>query len=334
MINQMQKAAKIIEGNLVIFVLATILAGIGFGWWFPSEAKALKGYTIISLFVMLFPMMIGLRIEEVGKAFAKLKLTSLSMLFNFVVSPPLAALLAHIFLSGKPDFAVGLILTGTVPCAGMVAGWTGYARGNVAAALVIVALSLLLSILFVPFWMPVLAGVYVQINAWGMFKEILVAVLVPLILGDLTRRSIIHKWGQAGFMKLKPILPGISMLGMYSIVFISIGIESRTIVQNPDYFLVILAPLGLFYASLFGAAVVFSHLARFSYEDTVALAYGTAGKNISIALALASLFFSPLTVFVLALKPIIQIAFMAWFLRLTPRLEKWFPHEARSETRK
>ncbi len=131
-------------------------------------------------------------------------------------------------------------------------------------------------------------------------------------------------------MKLKPILPGISMLGMYSIVFISIAIESRTIVQNPDYFLVILAPLGLFYASIFLGAVGLSHLVRFSYEDTVALAYGTAGKNISIALALASLFFSPLTVFVLALKPIIQIAFMAGFLRLTPRLEKWFPHEARA----
>jgi ACR3 family arsenite efflux pump ArsB len=332
MIDTLQKAAKFIEGKLVIFVLAAIVTGIGFGWWLPSAAKGLKGYTTVSLFVMLFPMMIGLRIEEVGKAFARLKPTSSSMLFNFVLSPPLAALLARIFLHDRPDFAVGLILTGTVPCAGMVAGWTGYAKGNVALALVIVALSLLLSIVLVPFWMPILAGVYVQINAWGMFKEILVAVVVPLILGDLTRRAIIRKWGQGGFMKLKPILPGVSMLGMYSIVFISVALEAHNIVQNPDYFLVILAPLALFYASLFCSAVVFSHLAGFSYEDMVAFAYGTAGKNISIALALAILFFSPLTVFVLALKPVIQIAFMAGFLRLTPRLERWFPHEARAKT--
>jgi ACR3 family arsenite efflux pump ArsB len=182
---------------------------------------------------MLYPMMIGLRIEEVGKAAANLKLISLSMLFNFVFSPLLAAGLAYVFLRDRPDFAVGLILTGTVPCAGMVAGWTGYAKGNVALAMVIVSLSLLVSIGMIPIWMPVLAGVYVQLDAWAMFKDILITVVVPLILGDVTRRLIIRWKSAQTFQQIKPILPGLSMLGMYLIVFISMALEAENLIQHP-----------------------------------------------------------------------------------------------------
>lgn len=329
MLQVFRRSAKIIEGNLVIFLVLSIIAGVAYGWAYPAAAKGLKAYTTVILFIMLYPMMIGLRIEEVGKAVMNLKLISLSMLFNFVLSPLLAAGLAYLFLHNRPEFAVGLILTGTVPCAGMVAAWTGYAKGNVALALVIVALSLLVSIVMIPLWMPILAGVYVEIDAWGMFKEILLAVVVPLILGDLTRRAIFRLWGQDGFKEVKPTLPGVSMLGMYLIVFVSMGLEANNVLHNPQYFLIVLIPLMFFYVILFSGSVLFSRWVRFTYEDMVAFAYGTAGKNISIALALATIFFAPLTVLVLALKPIIQISFMALFLRLCSRLTKWFtpkPH--------
>lgn len=324
MLRQMQKISKGIESNLIVLILLSIAAGVVFGWRFPDQAHGLKSYSKAALFIMLYPMMIGLRIEEVGKAAANLKLISLSMLFNFLLSPLLAAGLAYVFLHERPDFAVGLILTGTVPCAGMVAGWTGYAKGNVALAMVIVALSLLVSIVMIPVWMPVLAGVYVQLDAWAMFEDILITVVVPLILGDLTRRLIIRLKSLETFQQVKPILPGVSMLGMYIIVFISMALEAENVIKHPEYFLIVLAPLTLLYAILFSGSVLFSRLARFRYEDMIAFSYGVAGKNIAIALALATVFFSPMTVLVLAIKPVIQISFMVIFLRLSPRLKQRF----------
>jgi len=331
MIKNLQKMAKIIEGNLVIFLILSIIIGVAFGYFAPALAKGLKSYTTLTLFIMLYPMMIGLRIEDVGKAMLNLKLILVSMAVNFVLSPLLAAGLAYLFLHNRPEFAVGLILTGTVPCAGMVAGWTGYAKGNVALALVIVALSLLVSIVMIPVWMPILAHQYVHIDAWGMFKEILLAVVVPLILGDITRRLIIRRWGAEGFKEVKPILPGVSMLGMYLIVFISMALEANNVLHNPQYFLIILIPLTFLYAILFSVAVLIARLLKYNYEDMIAFAYGTAGKNISIALALATIFFTPLTVLVLALKPIIQIAFMAIFLRISPGLVRWFKPASKLE---
>lgn len=324
MLKELQKISQGLESNLILFIVFSISVGVAFGWLFPNQAQGLKDYTPVVLFVMLYPMMIGLRIEEVGKAAANLKLISLSMVFNFAFSPPLAAGLAYLFLPNRPDFAVGLILTGTVPCAGMVAAWTGYAKGNVALAMVIVALSLLISIVMIPLWMPVLAGVYVRLDAWAMFKDILIVIVVPLILGDLTRRLILRFKGAQTFQQIKPILPGVSMLGMGMIMFISMALEANNLVKHPQYFLIVLLPLTFLYVILFTASVLFSILAKFSYGDMVAFSYGVAGKNISIALALATIFFSPMTVLVLAIKPIIQIAFMTAFLRLSPWLKGRF----------
>ncbi len=331
MLNFLKKAAKILDQNMLVFLILFIIGGIAFGSYFPTQAKGLKSYTTLTLFLMLFPMMIGLSTEQLGKALSNLKLISWSVILNFGLSPLLAAGLAYLFLRQTPEFAVGLILTGTVPCAGMVAGWTGYAKGNVALSLIIVVVSLLLSIFLIPVWMPVLAGVYVKIDPLGMLREIFLAIVIPLILGNLTRRFIFSKWGKSGFENIKPILPAVSMLGMFWIVFISMALEARNVLQNPQYILIIFFPLFFFYTLLFIVSVTFSRLMKFSYEDMVAFTYSVAGKNISIALALATLFFSPLTVVVLAMKPVIQIGFMGVFLRILPNLKGWFTSQAAAE---
>jgi ACR3 family arsenite efflux pump ArsB len=190
--------------------------------------------------------------------------------------------------------------------------------------MVIVVISLLVSIVAIPIWMPILSGVYVQLDALAMLEDILITVVVPLILGDMTRRLIIRWRGHDTFHLIKPILPGASMLGMYVIVFISMALEAENLLNNPQLFLVVFVPLGLLYLILFGAAVLFSKISKFSYENMIAFTYGVAGKNIAIALALATIFFSPMTVLVLAIKPVIQIAFMALFLRVAPFLRKSF----------
>lgn len=45
-----------------------------------------------------------------------------------------------------------------------------------------------------------LANAYVPVNALGMLKTILMAIVVPLILGNLTRTSLVKWKGQKAFM--------------------------------------------------------------------------------------------------------------------------------------
>jgi len=85
---------------------------------------------------MLYPMMINFRLENATKALRNPKVVLAALAINFVISPPLAALFAHLFFSGgDPYLIAGFILKVTVAGSGMVAAWTGFAKGRVEMAL-------------------------------------------------------------------------------------------------------------------------------------------------------------------------------------------------------
>lgn len=318
------RLAQFINKYTIQLLLCFIILGLIFGYVFPGLGHSLQAFYSVSLFIMLYPMMVGIKLGEITGAARRVGIMTVVMVLNYLVSPLLAALLAQTFLSAYPDFAVGLILTGVVPCAGMIVAWTGMAKGNAPMALVITVLSLLAGIFLIPFWMFVLAGKYVPVNAVQMLITILITIVVPLILGNLTRFWLVKRWGQKKFAEMKPMFPAVSALGMYTVFFISMSAESVTLVHHPQYLAVIALPLIVLYTLLFTGSVLFARLAKINYPDMVAMTYGVSGKNISIALALAVVFFSPLTVMIIAIKPLVQVLFMAGFFRLSPLLRGYW----------
>jgi ACR3 family arsenite efflux pump ArsB len=318
------RIAQFINKHMIKLLMGIIVLGLLVGYLLPGAGKQLQSFYPVALFIMLYPMMVGIKVGEVAKAAKRVGFMMVVMIMNYFISPLLAALLAHVFLAGYPDFAVGLILTGVVPCAGMIVAWTAMAKGNAPMTLVITVTSFLAGIVLIPLWMSALAGKYVPVDAWQMMKTILYTIVIPLILGNLTRVWLVKKWGPKKFGDYKPVFPAVSALGMYLVFFISMMAESVTLVRNPQYLAIIAVPLVVFYTLLFGLSVLYARFSRTSYPDMVALAYGVSGKNISIALALAVVFFPPLTVMIIAIKPLVQVLFMAGFFRLTPTLQKYW----------
>lgn len=323
----MFKAARVINNHLIKFLITIIAIGIVTGYYYPELGTNLQPFTPAALFVMLYPMMIGIKLEEVVNAARQWKLLSVAMIFNYVVSPLLGGMLAALFLSSYPEFAVGLILTAIVPCGGMVVAWTGLSKGNTALAVVITGLSLLIGIILIPAWTTVLAGKYVGVPFISMLKTIGLVIVIPLILGNLTRRGLLKKHGEERFMQMKTIFPAISALGMYSVFFISMTAEARHIVNHPEYLGIMALPLALLYVFVFTLPVLYAGITGMDYGNMIALTFGVGAKNISIALALAMLFFGSLTVMILAMKPLVQVIFVAGFYRVTPFLRERWPHK-------
>ena len=73
------------------------------------------------------------------------------------------------------------------------------AKGNTPLALLIVAFSLVLSIVTIPLTMRILAGTIVIVDTLYLFRGTFLVILIPLVLGDITRRLIIRWSGQTGF---------------------------------------------------------------------------------------------------------------------------------------
>jgi len=171
------------------FDLALALA---VGWVWPDVAW-LERLIPLFLLVMLYPMMINLRVEAIGRALKSPRLLLAAVAMNFVLTPLMGFAWAEMFFRETDSYLIsGFILKTLVPDSGMVAAWTGYARGRVESALVIVAVSLLLSVVLVPVWMWALAGAYVTINPLVILKNMLLIVVLPLAAGRITRKGLIR----------------------------------------------------------------------------------------------------------------------------------------------
>jgi ACR3 family arsenite efflux pump ArsB len=251
---------------------------------------------------------------------------------NFLLTPVLGALWTHILFSqADPYLAVGFILKVTVPCSGMVAAWTGYAKGKVESALVIVALSMILAIFMVPFWMWALAGIYVDVDPLMILQKMLLIVVLPLAAGLATRKMLVKKYGSKHYKQwIAPYFPTISTCGMLTMVFIIIASQTKLIMGNLNWMLLVLLGIGTLYPVLFGLAIFFCKLMKMDHGNGMALGYSVAAKNHAITIGIATTAFGgTLAVFPAAVAPIVQIPTMMLYLNLSDRIRRFLqPGEA------
>lgn len=313
---------EIMRKYLPLWVALTISLALWLGSHQPS-LQQLKPATPFLLFIMLYPMMINLRVEDIAKAAKDVKLVLVAVLMNFLLTPILGALWAH-FLFGHADpyLAAGFILKVTVPCSGMVAAWTGYAKGRVESALIIVALSLLLAIVMVPFWMWALAGAYVKVAPLMIFQKMLFIVVLPLLAGLVTRKVLVRKYGPERYKKnIAPYFPVVSTSGMLAMVFIIIATQANLIMGNFQWMLLVIAGIATLYPVLFALAIFTCKLLGIGHGHGMALGYSVAAKNHAITIGVATTAFGgTLAVLPAAVAPVIQIPVMMLFLALSPRI--------------
>ncbi|MEL7564563.1 MAG: bile acid:sodium symporter [Dehalobacterium sp.] len=316
--------ARFINKNLFIIVIVVICFALVLGYIYPNSGQYLEKFYPLSLFLMIYPMMVGLKFSEIAFASKRIGFLILIIIFNFIVSPLLAAFLGHLFLADYVDFAVGLIVNGTVPCGGMIVAWTAMSKGNVPMTVVLMVVSMLAGIVLIPLCIWILVGKYVPVDALEMFQNIVVTIVVPLVLGILTGKLLIKKWGQERFDKITPIFSAISGGGMFMVFCIAMASQSVALINNPHYLAVITLPLICFYLLLSFIIMVYARLFRINYPDMVSFYYGVGSKNSSVALAIAVVSFSSLTVLILAARLIIQLGFLIGFLKLSPYIQTYW----------
>jgi len=308
----MVRILTFVREHLLFLILTSMALGLLNG--FMGIGPSLKSMVLPILLIMVYPMMINIKMEEVAGAFKDFKPVLLSLVINFLLMPLLAYAVARVFFDNNPLFAIGLYLIALLPTSGMTAAWTGMARGNLNTALVIIAVNLLLSIFILPFYLKFMVGQAVPFDPMHIFRQLLYIVVAPMVAGDITRRIIVRKWGIQGFKRIKPHLSGVSSLGVVMIIFVAMSLKAGQILGRPDAALMALVPLALFYtlSIVTGLALGRVFLPR---EKSIALVYGTAMRDLSIAVAIAMLSF-PGAVLPIAMAYAIQVPSAAVIMKV------------------
>ena len=309
-----------IKKNLIVVIPVAMALGFLFG--INANADFLKSTIIPLTFLMVYPMMINLQIKKVFEG-GDIGVQVVTQAVNFIIVPLLAYGIGQLFFSDNHYLALGLLLAGLLPTSGMTISWTGMARGNMAAAVKMTVFGLFIGSLLTPLYIKFMMGTEINIEMIKVFKQIIIIVLLPLLLGHITQRIIISRYGTAHYNeKLKKLFPPFSTLGVVGIVFVAMALKAKGIMVNPSILLKILLPLVLFYlinviVSMFIGKIFFKR------DNAIALLYGTVMRNLSIALAIAMTAFGKEgadIALVIALGYIIQVQLAAWIVKLTDRI--------------
>jgi arsenite transporter len=317
---------------LPVFVIVSMAVGIAIGKWYgisnfaltpPIDAiKAIFSGTyqftlanslalgvVIGLFLMIYPAMTNVKIEDLGKAATSPKQLIIVLVFNYLVAPFFMLLLAKIFLSAYPDLYVGLVLYGLAPCIAMVIVFTFLSLGNNALAIILVAINSICQMLLIPVYAKLLLG-DVSFDVLVVGESVLLYLGIPLVAGFLTRRIAVGKLGEEGFKHFKTYLDSLSIIGLLFTLIVMFALKGDLILENPMLIVHMAVPMTIFFWVMFAVVYLASWKLGLNYKDSVAVAFNSTGRDFEIAIAIAITAFNPAVALATVIGPLIEVPVM------------------------
>jgi ACR3 family arsenite transporter len=272
-------------------------------------ANSLALGVVLGLFLMMYPAMTNVKVEDLGKAARSPKQLLIVLFFNYLIAPFFMLILAKFFLSGHKDLYVGLVLYGLAPCIAMVIVFTFLAMGNNALAIVLVAINSIAQMILIPFYAKLLLGT-ISFDVLLVGESVMLYLGVPLVAGFLTRKIAVSKIGEKGFKNFKTYLDSLSIIGLLFTLIIMFALKGDLILEKPFIIVQMAIPMTLFFWIMFGVVYLVSWKFGLTYEDSVAVAFNSTGRDFEIAIAIAITAFSPAVALATVVGPLIEVPVM------------------------
>ena len=258
-----KKQIGFFEKYLSIWVALCIGSGILIGHLLGDSITILSDMEIFNvnipvavlIWLMIYPMMIQVDFSSIKNVGKRPKGLVLTLVINWVIKPFTMAFFAWIFFTKvysafiHPDmvgeYIAGAILLGAAPCTAMVFVWSYLTDGDPNYTLVQVSVNdLIILVAFVPIVGLLLGITNIEIPYETLVSSIVVFVVIPLLAGYLTHKSLIKTKGQEWFTKtFLPRLKPISILALLITLILLFAFQGQNIVSNPMIILLIAIPL-------------------------------------------------------------------------------------------
>ena len=335
------------EKYLTIWVLLCMAVGILIGRFFPWVHSALESMQIadqniplaILMWIMIYPMMLKIdfkAIKNVGKHPSGIVISSFA---SWAIKPFLMFGLATLFLQVifsslipvdiASDFVIGAVLLGTAPCTAMVFVWSALTKGNPAQTLVQVTVNdLLILVLFIPIVQILLGISNVTLPIDILVMSISLFVVVPLVVGFLSRVLIIKNKGEEYFNnKFITKFDGATTIGLLLTLIIIFIFQGDIIVEHPLYVVLIAVPLVLQNIISFTLTYLVSKAAKLPSDIAAPTSLIAASDFFELSVAVAIALFGVNSPVVLActVGVLTEVPVMLLLVKIVNKTKHWFP---------
>lgn len=310
---------SLFERWLTLWVALCILAGVALGNLAPGLFGALAALEVASvnlvvavlIWAMVYPMMIAVDLGSLKAVGQRPKGLVITLAVNWLIKPFTMAALAVLFFEHvfaelidperAPEFIAGLILLGAAPCTAMVFVWSQLTKGDPNYTLVQVSVNdLIMVVAFAPIVAFLLGVTDISVPWETLILSVVLYIVIPLIAGALTRRSLIARGGEPAVTAFTARIKPASVMGLLLTVVLLFGFQGQVILAQPLLIALIAVPILVQSYGIFALGYGWAWLWRVPhrvaapcaligtsnfFELAVAVAIGLFGLNSGAALA-------------------------------------------------
>jgi len=264
-------------------VLGTLWAWIipeHFAWVADGSIQPL-GQPLVSVLLGLIMLGMGLTLsfDDFRRVLAIPRAVAAGVVLQFTIMP-LAGIALAMGFGLESGLAVGLVLVACCPGGTASNVVTYLAKANLALSVTMTMASTLVAIVMTPLLTGWLAGVFIEIDRWSLFRNMIAIVLVPIIAGVLLNRYLPRLTRQLA--KVSPLM------SVFVVMLIVAGIIARSKPLIEQHFGVLFLAVFLLHVIGFALGLVLSRIIGLDAQARRTISIEVGMQNSGLGASLAS----------------------------------------------
>jgi len=252
---------SVFERYLTFWVFLCIVAGIVLGQSLPGVFQAIGRMEFaqvnlpvgLLIWVMIIPMLVKVDFSALHEVRQHVRGIGVTLLINWLVKPFSMAFLGWLFVrqifapylpaDQLDSYIAGLILLAAAPCTAMVFVWSRLSNGDPLFTLSQVALNDTIMIFAFAPLVGFLLGISAITVPWAtLFTSVVLYIVIPLILAQLWRKSLL-KGGQAAFDSAMEKIGPWSITALLATLVLLFAFQGKAIIEQPLIIALLAVPI-------------------------------------------------------------------------------------------